>query len=63
MGAFINEIFGIPIVSQWVKNLTNIHEDVDSIPGQVPGALGPLFLTLSESIVMLFSELMGAWHW
>ena len=26
-------IKGVPIVSQWVKNLTSIHEDSDWIPG------------------------------
>ena len=24
---------GVPVVAQWVKNLTSIHEDVVSIPG------------------------------
>ena len=26
-------VFGVPTVVQWVKNLTNIHEDASSIPG------------------------------
>ena len=26
-------ILGVPVVAQQVKNLTNIREDVDSIPG------------------------------
>ena len=26
-------MFGVPVVAQWVKNLTRIHEDEGSIPG------------------------------
>ena len=25
----------VPIVAQWVKNLTSVHEDTDSIPGLI----------------------------
>ena len=27
------KLMGIPVVTQWVKNLTSIHEDVGLIPG------------------------------
>ena len=30
---FTNTFSGVPVVAQWVKNLTSTHEDEDSIPG------------------------------
>ena len=29
--------FRVPIVAQWVKNLTSTHEDAGSIPGLTQG--------------------------
>ena len=28
---------GVPVVAQWVKNPTSVHEDVGSIPGHAQG--------------------------
>ena len=31
--AYLEEVGGVPVVAQQVKNLTSIHEDASSIPG------------------------------
>ena len=34
---FKNATLGVPIVVQWLMNLTNIHEDLGLIPGLAQG--------------------------
>ena len=35
-------IWGVPVAAQQVKNLTSIHEDVSSIPGRAQGIKDPV---------------------
>ena len=37
-------ILGVPLVAQWVKNPTGIHEDAGSIPGLVQWVKDPVVL-------------------
>ena len=36
------KLLGVPIVAQWVKNLTSIHKDVGLIPGLTQCVKDPL---------------------
>ena len=39
----ISESFRVPVVAQWVKNPTSIHEDEGSIPGLTQWVKDPAF--------------------
>ena len=48
---------GVPIVAQWVKNLTSVHEDVGSTPG-LPQWVK--YLALLEAAVQ-FPDVVWIW--
>ena len=38
------QVFGVPIVAQWVKNPTSVREDVGCIPGLTQWVKDPALL-------------------
>ena len=51
------EIVEVPVASQWVKNPTNIHEDLDSIPSLAPWVKYPPLPQTAEQV----SNVAGIW--
>ena len=44
MGSSIKSLTGVPVVVQWVKNLTSMHEVLGSIPDLAQWVKDPMFL-------------------
>ena len=48
----------VPILAQWVKNLTSIHDDVDSIPDLVQWIKDPALPPAAAQV----ADVAGIWH-
>ena len=45
------DVYAVPIVAQWVKNPTGIHEDVGSIPGLTQWVKDPVLLQATVQVI------------
>ena len=59
----IQTLIGVPVVAQWVKNPTSIHEDVGLIPGLAQQIKGSDVATFCSVVHRCGSDLALLWVW